>query len=254
MGTNKDKILEKLRKLMNLKESAKELGNYGEANAAAAGITRLLIEYNLSESDIPEQEKINNPIVSEEIPFKAEMSDGPWYFNLVDVICNYNMCSCLQVSVSRNGRMKRDRMEIVGRKNNVEVVLYLISFLSHQFVSHGKHSYPQYKHDCIRKYGTYPKSITMYMKSFLYGCVCGLVENFEEDKNTYENKTDIKALVCTAKSEIDEFLKGKKIGTCSPSKPAIDILCAKKGVEVGRNIEVCKGIHAKVVSEDLMLK
>lgn len=72
----RDKILEKLRKLMNLKESATELGNEGEANAAAAGITRLLMEYNLSESDIPEQEKIDNPVISEEIPFKTEMSSG----------------------------------------------------------------------------------------------------------------------------------------------------------------------------------
>lgn len=67
----KDKILEKLRKLMNLKESAQALGNEGEANAAASGITRLLIEYNLTEEDIPEQEKWENPIVSEKIPFKA---------------------------------------------------------------------------------------------------------------------------------------------------------------------------------------
>lgn len=70
MKTKKDKILEKLRKLMNLKESATALGNEGEANAAAAGITRLLMEYNLTENDIPEQEKLENPIVSEEIPFK----------------------------------------------------------------------------------------------------------------------------------------------------------------------------------------
>ena len=33
-----DKILQKLRKLMNLKESAAAVGNVGEANAAAAGI------------------------------------------------------------------------------------------------------------------------------------------------------------------------------------------------------------------------
>ena len=61
----RDKILEKLRKLMNLKESATELGNEGEANAAAAGITRLLMEYNLSESDIPEQEKIDKIIANQ---------------------------------------------------------------------------------------------------------------------------------------------------------------------------------------------
>lgn len=58
MKTKKDKILEKLRKLMNLKESATALGNEGEANAAAAGITRLLMEYNLTENDIPEAREV----------------------------------------------------------------------------------------------------------------------------------------------------------------------------------------------------
>lgn len=47
---------------MNLKESATALGNEGEANAAAAGITRLLMEYNLTENDIPEQEKLENQL------------------------------------------------------------------------------------------------------------------------------------------------------------------------------------------------
>ena len=65
-----DKILQKLRKLMNLKESAAAVGNVGEANAAAAGITRLLLEYNLSEKDIPEQDKIDNPIAVEDIPYR----------------------------------------------------------------------------------------------------------------------------------------------------------------------------------------
>ena len=68
-ATNKrDKILDKLRKLVSLKESAIELGNEGEANAAAAGISRLLMEYNLSEEDIPTEERICNPVVMENIP------------------------------------------------------------------------------------------------------------------------------------------------------------------------------------------
>ena len=88
METKKDKILDKLRKLMNLKESATELGNKGEANAAAAGITRLLMEYNLTENDIPENEKIDNPIVSEEIPFKVSEANGSWYGKLISVSVN----------------------------------------------------------------------------------------------------------------------------------------------------------------------
>lgn len=253
METKKDKILEKLRKLMNLKESAKELGNEGEANAAAAGITRLLMEYNLTENDIPEQEKLENPIVSEEIPFKAEVS-GNWYSNLVSVVCEYNMCRNLIVSTRTNGRMKRDKFEIIGRKKNVEVVLYLISFLAHQFIAIGKRGYPQYEHDCIWMYGKHPQSLKVYLKSFLYGCVIGVNDKFEEGKKVLEKETNITALVRTTKSEIDDFLKGEKIGKARDSKAEIDTLCAIKGMEVGKNIEICKGIHADVVSEDLRLR
>ena len=254
METKRNKILEKLRKLMNLKESATELGNEGEANAAAAGITRLLMEYNLTENDIPEQEKLENPVISEEIPFKAEASSGAWYSRLVSVICEYNMCRNLIVSTRTNGRMKRDKFEIVGRKKNVEVVLYLISFLAHQFVTIGKSGYAQYKHDCLLKYGTYPKSLTMYLKSFLYGCVIGISEKFEEGERELKKETDITALVSTAKCEIDDFLKNEKIGKARESKGEVDALCAMKGVEVGRSIEISKGIHVKVVSEDRMIQ
>lgn len=253
MKTKKDKILEKLRKLMNLKESATALGNEGEANAAAAGITRLLMEYNLTENDIPEQEKLENPIVSEEIPFKMDIN-GRWYSDLVSVICEYNMCRCLIISKFNNGRRKRSEFEIIGRKKNVEVVLYLISFLSHQFITIGKRNYVEYKHDCVWKYGKYPKSLIMYLKSFLYGCVIGLSEKLDESKKTLETENNITALVRTTEGEIDDFLKGQKIGKARESKSDIDALCAMRGIEIGKNVEICKGIHAETISENLRLQ
>lgn len=253
MGANKDKIFEKLRKLMNLKESSKELGNDGEANAAAAGITRLLMYYNLSETDVPEQEKIDNPVISTEIPFKVELSNGAWYRDLVTVVCKHNMCRALIVSIRYNGRMRRSKFEIIGRKKNVEAVLYLISFLSHQFVAIGKREYSQYRHDCIWKHNTYPQSLTMYLKSFLYGCCIGLNKKLEEEKMSLSAETNVNALILTTQSEIDDFLKGEEIGKARKSNASIDALCAKKGVEAGKAIEINKGIHAKVVSEDLRL-
>lgn len=253
MKTKKDKILEKLRKLMNLKESATALGNEGEANAAAAGITRLLMEYNLTENDIPEQENLENPIVSEEIPFKIS-TNGRWYSDLISVVCEYNMCRSLIISKFNNGRMKCSEFEIIGRKKNVEVVLYLISFLSHQFIAIGKRNYEEYKHDCIWKYGKSPKSLIMYLKSFLYGCVIGLSEKFDESKRILETENNITALVRTTKSEIDDFLKGEKIGKARKSKSDIDALCAMRGIETGKNVEICKGIHAESVSENLRLQ
>lgn len=253
METKRDKILEKLRKLMNLKESAKALGNEGEANAAAAGIARLLMEYNLSEEDVPEQEKLDNPVIAEEIPYKVEMSNGVWYDFLVSTVCEYNMCRSLIISRPKNYRMVRDKFQIIGRKKNVEVVLYLISFLAHQFVIIGKRKYPNYRYEYVRKYGITPKTLAMYMKSFLYGCVIGLNDKFSSMKQDLEETSNVTALVVASKAEIDEFLKNKKIGSARKSQAKIDGLCAKEGINVGRNIEIQKGIHAESVSEDRRL-
>lgn len=251
---NKDKILEKLRKLMNLKESALALGNEGEACAAAAGISRLLIAYNLSESDIPEQEKIDNPVIAEEIPFKPELGSGKWYELLVTVVCEYNMCRPLVISTRKgNDRMSKDKFQIVGRKKNVEVVLYLVSFLSNKFYQIGKKFYPEYKHNCMFKLGIAPKGIGMYLRSYLYGCVIGLNEKFESEKAELNKECDITSLVLSTKSEIDEFLKDEKILNARSSKVDIDKFCASQGYEEGRNVEINKGIYAETISEEKRL-
>ena len=57
------KIFNKLQKIINLRDAA---GTEGEAQAAAFLVTKLLYEYNLKESDIPEQIDIN-PIIMEAI-------------------------------------------------------------------------------------------------------------------------------------------------------------------------------------------
>ena len=62
------RILEKLRKLMDLKESATQCGEFGEANAAAAGITRLLREYDLTMQDIPSDRKKKTRLIWKSYP------------------------------------------------------------------------------------------------------------------------------------------------------------------------------------------
>ena len=72
-------------------------------------------------------------------------------------------------------------------------------------------------------------------------------------KQGLEETSNVTALVVASKAEIDEFLKNEKIGNARESQAQIDRLCAKEGINVGRNIEIQKGIHAESVSEDLSL-
>lgn len=250
-----NKILEKLRKLMNLEESARSLGNEGEANAAAAGISRLLMEYNLSLDDIPDEEKLENPVVSEEIPYKAELSNGPWYGELVRVVCTYNFCRPLVISKyhAEVGRWKRDTFEIVGRKKNVEVVLYLISFLAHRFVSAGRSSYSSYKYRCIRQLGINPATPSKYMKSFLIGCVDGLAQKLQDSAEVPETAEKISSIIVSTTAEIDEFLIDRKIGQVRQRTVFVNSQAIAEGMKTGRNVEIHKGIHQDSVPETCLL-
>lgn len=68
----------------------------------------------------------------------------------------------------------------------------------------------------------------------------------------YDNLTDL--TIESLWGEIDDFLKGEKIGKARESKSDIDALCAMRGIETGKNVEICKGIHAEFVSENLRLQ
>lgn len=250
--TNVDKILGKLRKLMNLQESAESLGNEGEAHAAASAISRLLLEYNLSINDIPEEEKLNNPVVSEDVPVKRTIP-GPWFGNLIECCCNYNFCRALVVNAYdfRTKRYKRDYFQIVGRKKNVEVVLYLVSFLENALTVIGRRKWPEYRNKMIRA-GIAPKTEPMYLRSFLAGTVYGLRDQFASQQDSVQ--VDIKAIVKSSDADIDAFLSGQKIGKARASKSEMDVMIARSGYQAGREIEIHKGIYANSVSEDLRLE
>lgn len=250
-----DRILEKLRKLMNLQKSAESLGNEGEAHAAAAGISRLLLEYNLSLNDIPDEEKLDNPIVTEDTPVKRPVP-GPWFEMMAHVCCEYNFCKALLINKynGRTGRYRRESVRIVGRKKNVEVVLYLISFLEHTLTAIGKRKYTSYRKNMVMNLGITPKTQCMFLRSFLAGAVYGLEDQFKQQQEQVAASTDVTALVKSSDAEIDDFLSGKKIGTAKGSKATIDILAASQGYHAGRNVEIHKGIYANSVSENLRLE
>lgn len=244
----KEKILAKLRKLMNLKESASALGNEGEAMAAAAGISRLLFMYNLSETDIPEQDRIDNPIMAKEIPFKPEAGSGRWYESLIDCICKFNLCECVVVSTYKKVRYSADSFRIIGREKNIEVVLYLISFLSNRFYQIGKRKYSNYKDRCLVM-GCTAKSEAMFLRSFLMGCVIGLHDKLVLDRREMCKKCDMMEIEVSLRSEIEDFLKDENITEKKYKQQELDLACAKVGYKEGRMVEITKGIYSESVEE-----
>ena len=227
------KILEQLRKLISVRDhpSTPE----GEVMAAAQAITRLLYKYNLEEKDIPESEKEKNPIICEEIKYKSPYIGGNWYSSLVTVITNNNLCKVLIVKLpsSTGKRMVKSLFRLVGRKNNVELVKYMIEHYTNRFYSIGKTKYKSYNGDLTEN---------KFLRSFLEGCASGLNYKYKELQQQYVEST---ALIISTKNEIDDFLKDINIRKGTKTKEHFNTSVFFDGYEVGKNIELHKGINGK---------
>lgn len=227
------KILEQLRKLISVRDHPNT--PEGEVIAAAQAITRLLYKYNIEEKDIPDSEKELNPIVCEEINYKSPYIGGNWYASLVTVITNNNLCKTLIVKLpsSTGKRMVKSRFQLVGRKNNVELVKYMIDQYTSRFYIIGKNKYKSYKGELTEN---------KFLRSFLEGCALGLNYKYKELQQQY---VDSKALIISVKTEIDDFLKNLNIGKATKSKEHFDSLIFNEGYKVGKNIELHKGINGE---------
>ena len=236
------KILEKLRKLMDLKNSATECGETGEAAAAAAGITRLLKEYDLTLQDIPSELKPQDPVDVEEIDFHCSYMNYKWYWLMIDAIARFNNASTIRTQYKNtSGKIYHTIYKVVGRKKNREIVLYLTSFLSNQFLQIAKREYSSYKENC-KNNGVDPIKIGEYMNSFLLGCVQGLREKLQAEQDSMSSEK-MTALVKISRKEIDEFLRGMNVTHSRRRKSSVYGDVYGLGERTGREISINKGIN-----------
>lgn len=250
---NKDKILDKLRKLISLRESAKNINSEGEANAAAAAISRLLMEYNLCEDDIPTEEKINNPVIEAKIPYKPEFCKvGVWYKNLVIVVCEFNNCRPMIFSTSNqnSGRMQRNSFLLVGRKINVETSIYLISLLANKAYQIGLREYKKYI-DCYISRYVQPDNKSEYLRNFLMGFVLGLNRKLKNESLREDKKEN--SLILNLNNEIDYYLKDKIIEENNTSyTPSFNIDILNKGFKEGLVVVIEEGITNNTKTKNLL--
>lgn len=119
-----DKIMERIRKLMRLKESTT---SEGEARAAAAAASRLLKEYNLSLFDISGRAQATVFAIGRSGAFSYKDTFGSyWKRDLLNVLCRYNYCRILLCRGTTD-------MFIVGTDENITAVSVLYDYLRTAF-------------------------------------------------------------------------------------------------------------------------
>lgn len=245
---NLDSVLKKLRKLQNLYEGAKKINSEGEANAAAAAIQRLLIQYNLSMDEIgTDEEKSKDTVLEEKVDgFTYKSIGGEWEFRLLYVLCKWNFCKCFQVG----GTYKR--LMIFGKKENIETVKWLRSMLAERFVSFSKNRFKEYQKTV--EYAMKPISMDKYQRSYLMGCAAGLDAKLKEESDREKAKdaefgAKVTALVVRNDTAVTEYIENKyKVGRGRARRENFDSARAY-GYKDGKNTELYKQVSAGAKSQ-----
>lgn len=237
-----DKVMRKIAKLKKLYEGAKKINSEGEANNAAALIQKLLAEYNLTMEEVgTAEEKAANGVIHEQISgFTRKSIGGYWEQRLTHVICRWNFCTCYIYGNSYK------KLVIVGKKDNLEMVKWLLDMLKERFVAFSHNRYKEYRNGLEE--GVKPCSKEKFQRSYLMGCAAGLDAKLQEEherekKEEVELSTKITALVVRNNAAIDEYVEMTwgKVGTARRTREHYD-RARNAGYQDGKNTNINKPI------------
>lgn len=193
---NREKILDKIKKLLKLQDSAESLGNEGEAYAAANAVHRLLTAYNLTLGDISDDadDKLNIN-KSDEISYRS-IYGSQWKRYLLSLVANNNYCQVLV-------KPSKQHMLIVGQQDNVVVVENLYYYLVSSFTCLAPRRRAEFAYRLLQE----GRRLTdngkkKFLHSYFIGAVAGLQENF----NSRKPASDETGLMVCHTAAIEEFL------------------------------------------------
>jgi hypothetical protein len=236
-----DSTKEKIRKLLALAESAKEIGSLHEAEVATQKALHLLWENGLTQSDVTDYKKAELEIKEYE---ESEWWHGRSYLaHLISALSS--VCLCVPLRSSKNRKVI---FQVYGRAENIKVLEYLVEVCRRAFEKAAKDT-----KDAMKK----NDGLELNVPSFLKGCVLGLQKKIEQQKASEENAAAINAIVKSEKDTVRQMMLGMmepntKLGKFRASAAA-ERSSFNSGVAVGKNTNLSTALPSqKVASQNLL--
>ena len=199
----KENVITKIQKLLKLQYGAEQIGSTGEAYQAAKMVRKLLMEYNLSMSDIDtsDGEQKLTMTKSDELA-GSDRYGNHWKFQLLGVIASNNLCSAY--------KRVSGKMFVIGTEDNVAIVQefynYLVKVFRRLAKEHWERKCKEWEQQGYNvEYILFADNTVMnkFFRSYLEGVPVGLQENYDSLKPTSAET----ALVVCHQEAIDEYVK-----------------------------------------------
>lgn len=244
------KIIEKIQKLINLRDGAEAIGNIHEAENAALRLQEFLMKYNLDEATV-KHETIEKKAEMDAVFFScSENSDkreSDWVWSLVYGVAKGNLCEIVSYG-------KGETVRIIGHKMNVALVSYIIEQLIAKIRLIEKMAWNNYAGE--EKRGT-------FRRGFFKGAAIGVGMKLREARNEYGNFDNPYAVMVVSKeaevkeemyrlyphlrplppSDTAEEKPKKKVKPRKPRKGLSSQDGFFQGFEAGKKLEVNKGVE-----------
>lgn len=239
-----DSIVERIKKLSAHADSAAKIGSQAEAEAFAAKVSSLLLEYNLSLSDIPVDERPDDRIDRTHFDplaygLKAKKSRVLWQEQLAVIIAEANFCRVF-VSVGRNS------VSFIGKAHNRDVVVWLYSQLVAGIEATADKEYVRFFYKC-RDEGDVTKA-RGYRGSFLLGCVTAIASRLKKDRLALlDINPSAQALVLASDHELEAYAESNSAGKASTLNGPSDHNTAglQEGFKYGHSIDIDDTLRKK---------
>lgn len=199
----KENVIQKIQKLLKLQYGAESIGSTGEAYQAAKMVRKLLMEYNLSMSDIDTSDGEQKLIMTKSDELAGSDRYGNhWKFQLLGVIASNNLCSAY--------KRVSGKMFVIGTEDNVAIVQefynYLVKVFRRLAKEHWERKCKEWEQQGYNvEYILFADNTVMnkFFRSYLEGVPVGLQENYDSLKPTSAET----ALVVCHQEAIDEYVK-----------------------------------------------
>lgn len=187
-------IIDKIQKLINLKEGAEAVGSLHEAENAGARLQQFLMKYNLDLDEVKKSKieaKAEMDKVGLDVSDMQDKRESNWVPELYKAVAENMLCYVI---------VSNTYIRVMGHKHNVQLVLYIAEQLVAKVRIAEKAAWTQYDGD--EKRGT-------FRRGFLKGCGIGIRERLEQEKRNMQREKDnnpMALMIVNKEKELDEYL------------------------------------------------
>jgi Protein of unknown function (DUF2786) len=208
---SREKIIEQLRKLNAMAESAAEIGNEQEAQAFAAKVQELLTAYKLSQADVgfgpnkPAEEPINIAYITwKDLGLESRRTRVGWTERLANFIAQAYYCNFISCGWGGNIGM------FVGAETDRKVAVYMFATIGRFLYNLAEKEDRKFKYQAWvdagkPATGATPGHAHGFKAGFIYGFTNRLKERFDEEINPSNStaSSNVTAIVLVRKNALD---------------------------------------------------